>query len=151
MIVLKQPIITEKSMKLSQTGLYTFEVDKDANKPLIAKVVAEKFNVKVLSVKIINQKGEIKSQRQSRGTYRTKNVKKALVQLKKGDKIAIFEAPKEEKEVTVTTGEGEPIRLREKKDLFGRTKVKVEKTSARPTGGAVGAAPTTQRKVITGK
>lgn len=144
MIILKKPIITEKSMKLTQNGLYTFEVDKGATKPLVAKAVADKFNVKVLSVKIINQKGELKNQRQARGSYRTKNVKKALVQLKKGDKIAIFEAPKVEEEVTVTTGEGEPIRMKEKKDLLGRTKVRIEKT-------ATGAAPTTQRKVITGK
>lgn len=144
MIVIKRPIITEKSMKLAQGGFYTFEVDRDATKPLIAKIVASKFNVKVLKVKIINQKGETKNMRAVRGTYRTSSLKKAMVQVKKGDKIAIFETPKTEKEVTVTTGEGEPIRLKEKKDLLGRTKVRVEKT-------ATGAAPTTQRKVITGK
>lgn len=144
MIVLKRPIITEKSMKLAQNGLYVFEVDKAANKPLIAKAVAEKFSVKVLKVKIINVKGKAKPQRRVRKTYTTGGFKKALVQVKKGDKIAIFETPKEE--VLVTTTEGEPIKLKEKKDILGRTKVKVEKT-ALPTGGA----PTTQRKVITGK
>ncbi len=140
MIVLKRPIITEKSMKLAERNLYTFEVDKDAIKPEIAKAVAEKFNVKVLNVKVINVKGQLKQQKRVRKLYKTKGFKKALVQVKKGEKIAIFETPKEE-EVTVTTAEGEPIKLREKKDILGRTKVKVEKT-------AVGAAPTTQRKVI---
>lgn len=143
MIVLKRPIITEKSMKLAQNGLYTFEVDKEATKPLIAKRVAEKFNVKVLTVNVINVKGKVKSQRAVRKSYQTPGFKKAIVQVGKGQTIAIFETPKEE-EVTVTTGEGEPIKLKEKKDILGRTKVKVEKT-------AVGAAPTTQRKVITGK
>ncbi len=143
MIILRRPIITEKSMKLAQTGLYTFEVDKAATKPLIAKKVAEKFNVKVLKVKVINVKGREKSQRAVRKSYLTSGFKKALVQVGKGQTIAIFEAPKEE-QVTVTTAEGEPIKLKEKKDILGRTKVKVEKT-------AVGAAPTTQRKVITGK
>lgn len=143
MIILKRPIITEKSMKLAQSGLYTFEVDKSATKPLIAKMVSEKFNVKVLGVKIINIKGQEKQQKRARKSFKTQGLKKALVQVKKGETIAIFETPKEE-EVTVTTAEGEPIKLREKKDLLGRTKVKVEKT-------AVGAAPTTQRKVITGK
>lgn len=143
MIVLKRPIITEKSMKLAQNGLYTFEVSKDANKPLIAKQVAEKFNVKVLSVKVINVKGQSKSQRKVRKLYKTTGFKKALVQVGKGEKIALFETPKES-DVAVTTAEGEPIRLKEKKDLLGRTKVKVEQS-------AVGAAPTTQRKVITGK
>ena len=143
MIVLKRPIITEKSMNLAQNGFYTFEVDKNATKPLIAKIVAEKFGVKVLKVKVINKKGQTKFQRQVRGSYQTKGFKKAVVQVKKGDKIAIFETPKEE-QATVTTAEGEPIKMKEKKDLLGRIKVRVEKT-------ATGAAPTTQRKVITGK
>ncbi|MBI2017505.1 50S ribosomal protein L23 [Candidatus Daviesbacteria bacterium] len=145
MIILKRPLITEKSMGLAQKGFYTFEVDKNATKPQVAKIVAEKFNVKVLKVKVINKKGQIKNQRQIRGTYKTKGFKKAIVQLKKGDKIAIFETPKTEKEAVVTTVEGESIKMKEKKDLLGRTKVRVEKT------GATGAAPTTQRKVITGK
>ena len=143
MIILKRPVITEKSMKLAETGLYVFEVSKDATKPQIGKLVAEKFGVKVLKVKTINVKGEIKSQRRVRKNYKTGGFKKALVQVQKGEKIAIFETPKEEAPISVGT-EGEPIKLKEKKDLLGRTKVKVEKT-------AVGAAPTTQRKVITGK
>ena len=143
MIVVLRPIITEKSMKLTQNNLYTFEVWKNATKPQIAKVVAEKFNVKVLGVKVINVKGRVKSQRKVRKVYTTGGFKKAMVKVKKGEKIALFETPKD-KEVTVTTAEGEPIKLKERKDILGRTKVKVEKTS-------VGAAPTTQRKVITGK
>lgn len=142
MIILKKPIITEKSMKLAQNGLYTFEVDKDATKPEVAKMVAEKFNVKVLKVKMINIKGKVKSQRRVRKLYQLPGYKKAIVQVKKGEKIALFETPKEE--AVVTTAEGEPVKLKEKKDILGRTKVKVEKT-------AVGTAPTTQRKVITGK
>lgn len=142
MILLKRPIITEKSMKLAQSGLYTFEVDKEAIKPQIAKLISDRFKVSVLKVKTINVKGETKSQRRIRKFYQTKGFKKAIVQVKKGDKIALFETPKEE--VTVTTAESEPIKIKEKKDLLGRTKVRVEKS-------AVGAAPTTQRKVITGK
>lgn len=142
MIVLKRPIISEKSMKLAASGLYTFEVDKGASKPQVAKAVAEKFTVKVLKVKIINVKGREKSQKKVRKSYITQGFKKAMVQLGKHEKIALFETPKEE--AVVTTAEGGPIKMKEKKDLLGRTKVKVEKS-------AVGAAPTTQRKVITGK
>ena len=141
-MIIKRPIITEKSMKLAEKGLYTFEVDKDSTKDIIAKIVASKFNVKVSKVKTINIKGETKSQRRVRKFYKTTGFKKAIVQVGKGQKIAIFETPKEE--VVVTTAEGEPIKLKEKKDLLGRTKIKVEKS-------ATGAAPTTQRKVITGK
>ncbi|MBI2600236.1 50S ribosomal protein L23 [Candidatus Daviesbacteria bacterium] len=143
MIILKRPIVTEKSMKLAQQGLYTFEVDKDATKIQIGRRVADKFGVKVIAVKTFNVKGKTKAQRRVRKSYQLPGFKKALVQVGKGQRIAIFETPKEE-EVTVTTAEGEPIKLKEKKDILGRTRVKVEKT-------AVGAAPTTQRKVITGK
>lgn len=149
MIVLKRPIITEKSMGLAQRGLYTFEIDKNATKPMVAKVVTEKFSVKVISVNIINIKGQAKQQRSVRKVYKMSDIKKAIVQVGKGQKIAIFETPVHpsrggKEEAVVTTGEGEPIKLKEKKDFFRGTKVKVEKTG-------VGASPTTQRKVITGK
>ncbi|MBI4038519.1 50S ribosomal protein L23 [Candidatus Daviesbacteria bacterium] len=140
MVILKRPIITEKSMKLAQNNFYTFEVDKVVTKSMVAKAVTEKFNVKVLKVKTINVKSQTKSQKRVRKLYQTKGLKKAIVQVEKGAKIALFETPKTE-EVTVTTAEGEPIKLKEKKDFLGRIKVKVEKS-------AVGAAPTTQRKVI---
>ncbi len=139
MIILKRPIITEKSMLLAKGGLYTFEVDKNASKIQIGKRVAEKFGVKVVDVKTIMVKGETKSQRKVRKNYKTAGFKKALVRVEKGQTIAIFETPKEQ--AIVTTAEGEPIKLKEKKDFLGRTKVKVEQSS-------VGAAPTTQRKVI---
>ncbi len=147
MIIIKRPIITEKSMKLAQSNFYTFEVDKKATKIQIAKKIAEKFAVKVISVKTINVKGYSKSQKKVRKVYKSAGFKKAMVQVAKGQKIAMFETPKEEadssKGVTVTTAEGAQI-LREKKDILGRTKVRVERS-------AVGSAPTTQRKVITGK
>jgi len=139
MIILKRPIITEKSMLLAKGGLYTFEVDKNASKIQIGKRVAEKFGVKVVDVKTIMVKGETKSQRKVRKNYKTAGFKKALVRVEKGQTIAIFETPKEQ--AIVTTAESEPIKLKEKKDFLGRTKVKVEQSS-------VGAAPTTQRKVI---
>ena len=142
MIILKRPIITEKSMRLAGQHLYTFEVGKSSTKLQIAKAVADKFSVKVLRVKTINVKGEVKSQKRVRKFYKTSGIKKAIVQIAKNQTIAIFETPKEE--AVVTTVEGEPIRIKEKKDLLGRTKIKVEQS-------AVGAAPTTQRKVITGK
>lgn len=143
MIVLQKPIITEKSMKLAGDGLYTFLVSKKTGKEQIAKAVKDLFKVDVINVKTINVKGEVKQQRRVRKSYMTKGFKKALVQVKKGQIIPIFEAPKDE-EVVVTTAEGEPQLLKEKKDILRRTKVRVEK-------GSTGAAPSTQRKVITGK
>ena|SRR3989344_1142158 len=142
MIVLIKPLITEKSMKMAKDGVYTFSVAKEANKPTVAKAVADKFNVKVESVKIINVKGRLKMQRKVRNSYQTSGIKKAIVQIAKVQKIAIFEAevPAKETEV-ITAGEMEPIK--EKKNLLRGTKVKVEKI-----GDTM---QTTQRKVITGK
>lgn len=143
MIILQKPIITEKSMRLAGVGLYTFVVSKNANKVTIAKAVTEKFKVKVLAVKIVNIKGEKKSQRKTRKYYQTPSFKKALVQVSKGQTIPVFESPKEEEDVHVTTAESESI-IKEKKNILRNTKVKIEKA-------AVGATPITQRKVITGK
>lgn len=142
MIILRRAIITEKSMKLAALGFYTFEVDKLAKKPQVAKAVADKFSVKVLGVRMINIKGTLKQQKKVRKNYIGSAMKKAIVQVGKGQTIAIFETPKEE--AVVTTGEGEPIKIKEKRNFLRGTKVKVEQS-------AVGAAPTTQRKVITGK
>src|SRR5688572_2566125 len=106
MIILRRPIITEKSMMLTKSGFYTFEVDKTANKKQIEKIVRDTFNVEVTSVRIINSKGETKWQRRARRTYRMSDVKKAIVSLKKGQKIAIFESEsKVEDEAVVTTAE----------------------------------------------
>ncbi len=140
MITLLKPIITEKSMQLTKGGLYTFLVAKNANKANVAKIVAEKFKVKVSSVKIINVKGHTKMQRNARSFYQISGIKKALVQLGKGQKIGIFEA--QTPEATVTTGDDQIIK--EKKNMLIGTKVKVEKIADVPM-------QTTQRKVITGK
>ena len=52
--VVKRPIITEKSMKLVESGKYTFEVDRRANKTEIKNAIEELFKVNVESVNIIN-------------------------------------------------------------------------------------------------
>jgi len=81
-------------MKLAQSGLYTFEVDKNATKPQVAKEVAKRFNVKILEVKVMNVKGKLKQQRRVRKSYQVAGFKKAVVAVGKGQKIAIFETPK---------------------------------------------------------
>lgn len=130
MTILLRPLVNEKSMKLTEGGLYTFEVVKSATKAQIEQIVRVKFKVDVLDVKTVNQKGKEKLQRGRRGFYMTGGVKKAIVRVKSGQKIALFEqaAAPEEEEVTVTTAEGEPVaKTKEKKSFLGRTKVKIEK------------------------
>lgn len=148
-MVILRPIITEKSMKLADQGFYTFEVTKVATKKQVAKAVANKFNVKVLSVRTINIKGEKKAQRRIRGYYQTADIKKSIVEVKKGQRIPLFETPKEE-EVVVASGEKEPVIVKEKKGLLG-PKVKIEKGGVSEKTSSKTAKPTTQRKVITGK
>ncbi len=116
-----KPRISEKTMGFTKNGLYTFDIALPATKEQIGKLVAEKFGVDVLSVKTVNIKGKRKQQRTRRGYFHTSPLKKAYVQVKKGQKIALFEAPAEE-EVKVTTAEGV-----EKKNVLKGTKVKVEK------------------------
>ena len=126
-------------MKLAGDGLYTFLVNRSSTKPQIAKAVKEAFKVDIINFKTINVKGEVKMQRRIRKNFTTKAFKKALVQVKKGQIIPIFETPKEE--VTVTTAEGEPQVMKERKDIFRRTKVRVEKSKT----------VVTQKDVMTGK
>lgn len=127
--MIKRPYISEKSMGLTKMGLYTFEVDRNTTKEQIARLVMEMFKVDVETVKTINVKGKTKLQRSRKGYFTTSPIKKALVQVKKGQKIALFENIREEEkeEVTVTTAEGEPVIIKEKKSMLRGTKVKIEK------------------------
>ncbi len=130
--MLKRPIISEQSLKLSKLGLYTFEVEREANKRQIAQLISQKFNVEVISVNTISTPGKLKRQRSRMGSFTTSGQKKAIVRLKKGQKIALFEdiaSPKEE--VVVTTAEGEPVKIKEKKSLLKGTKVKIEKAEVK--------------------
>lgn len=129
-IILQKPIITEKSMKQTQDGLYTFLVEKRFRKPEIIKAVVEKFKVDVVSIKTINVKDRVKMQRSRRGYFTQSGYKKAIVGVKKGQSIALFEkaVASDEEQVTVTTAEGEPVvEVKEKKGLLRRSKVKIEK------------------------
>jgi large subunit ribosomal protein L23 len=112
MTIIIRPIISEKSMGLTKSGFYTFQVAKDAKKDQIAKVVADKFKVKVVSVNIVNIHGKTKTQRTKKGYFNTAGTKKAIVRVGKGDKIALFE------QVTSEMAES----------LLSGTKVRIEKT-----------------------
>lgn len=87
--VLKKPLITEKSTSLLADNKYTFEVDVKANKTEIKQAVESIFKVKVLKVNTMRVKGKLKRVRMIKG--RTPERKKAIVTLKAGDKIEIFE------------------------------------------------------------
>ena len=87
--VLRRPLITEKNAVQQAVGKYTFEVAKESNKHMIKEAVETTFNVKVTKVNIITVPG--KTRRMGRNTFLTPSWKKAVVTLKPGDKIELFE------------------------------------------------------------
>lgn len=90
-IVLKRPIITEKSMNDAAVGRYTFEVAYYATKNEIRKAVEEQFKVNVVKVKTIKMKGKVRRSGRMRVPTVLKNWKKAVVHLKAEQKIDVFE------------------------------------------------------------
>ena len=88
--IIKVPLITEKSTILKEReNKYAFLVDNRANKDEIKRAVEEIFKVKVLAVNTSYLRGKIK--RMGRHSGKTPDMKKAVLTVKEGDKIEIFE------------------------------------------------------------
>lgn len=88
--IIIRPVLTEKSLRLQkEANAYVFEVSRKANKPQIKKAVEDLFKVKVVKVSTVNLKG--KPRRRYRAVGRTRSYKKAIVFLKEGDTIRLFE------------------------------------------------------------
>jgi large subunit ribosomal protein L23 len=83
------PKISEKAMYMAERGIYIFEVPTSANKIEVAKVIESTFKVNVTDVNMIIAKGKLKRYKQIKG--RQKDIKKAMVKLQAGQKIALFE------------------------------------------------------------
>jgi len=87
--VLIKPVVSEKSYSQIVENRYTFRVHKDAHKTQIRQAVEELFDVKVVGVNVIKVQPKPKRRGTTTGTRR--GWKKAIVELKPGDKIEIFE------------------------------------------------------------
>ncbi len=87
--VLRRPLITEKNAALQAENKYVFEVAGEANKHQIKQAVEKAFKVKVTAVNVMTVPG--KTRRVGRRQVLTRSWKKAIVTLKPGDKIALFE------------------------------------------------------------
>ncbi len=85
-----EPIITEKSLRLAANGQYTFRVDRQANKYGIKALIEKVFDVSVTRVRTIKEPGRVKTT-MTRKKRIIQPGKKAVVTLKKGDKIDLFE------------------------------------------------------------
>jgi large subunit ribosomal protein L23 len=85
-----RPIVTEKSSAAYQErGEYTFQVHVDATKAHVKQAVEALFGVHVTNVWTSNQRG--KTRRQGRTVGRRAHWKKAIVKLREGEAIEIFE------------------------------------------------------------
>ncbi len=88
--VLIRPVVSEKSFVLAEAGKYTFRVHDKAHKTQIRQAVEQLFDVKVTGVRTVS----VKSKPKRRGVHsgRTRSWKKAIVQVREGDTIPIFQA-----------------------------------------------------------
>jgi large subunit ribosomal protein L23 len=85
-----RPIVTEKSSSAYQErGEYTFEVAPGATKPAIRQAIETLFGVKVTGVWTSNQRDKPRKVGKSAG--KRPNWKKAIVTLRAGDAIDVFE------------------------------------------------------------
>ncbi len=87
--VLLAPVVSEKSYSLITDRKYTFKVHEDAHKTQVRQAVEELFDVHVQSVNIVKVKSKPKRRGLTQG--RRPGWKKAIVQLREGDAIEIFE------------------------------------------------------------
>jgi large subunit ribosomal protein L23 len=87
--ILIRPVVSEKSYNQITENRYTFRVHPHAHKTQVRQAVEELFDVKVTSVNIVQMPAKPKRRGMIKGTK--PGWKKAIVELKAGDKIEIFE------------------------------------------------------------
>jgi large subunit ribosomal protein L23 len=87
--VIIRPVVSEKSYVLSAANRYTFRVHPDAHKTQIRQAVQELFDVRVVEVRTLSVKSKPKRRGAVKG--RTRTWKKAIVQLREGESIPIFQ------------------------------------------------------------
>jgi large subunit ribosomal protein L23 len=87
-MVLLRPHVTEKATDLSEKNVYVFEINKLANKMHVRMAVEKFYKVKPTMVSVINIMPKYsKNPRTGRVQIKKQGLKKALVYLKKGDKL----------------------------------------------------------------
>jgi len=89
-VVIRKPVVTEKSMANQQKSVYTFIVAPDATKPEVKHSVEKAFNVKVEEVRTVQVKGKYKRMKNQLLEGKRKDWKKAYVTLKEGFRLDII-------------------------------------------------------------
>ena len=87
--VIIKPIVSEKSYTLATVGKYTFRVHPDAHKTQIKQAIEELFGVGVVEVRTSSVPSKPKRRGYTAG--RTREWKKAVVQVRAGQTIPIFQ------------------------------------------------------------
>jgi large subunit ribosomal protein L23 len=87
--VVIRPVVSEKSYVLATAGKYTFRVHPDAHKTQIRQAVESLFEVNVVDVRTMSVKS--KPKRRGLTSGRTREWKKAIVQVAPGQEIPIFQ------------------------------------------------------------
>ena len=88
--ILLAPVVSEKSYaQIEASNTYSFRIHPDAHKTQVRQAVEELFDVKVLRVNVSKVQPKPKRRGAIRGTK--PGWKKAIVQLRPGDSIEIFE------------------------------------------------------------
>lgn len=86
--ILLKPVVSEKAFDGHEAGKYAFHVTKRANKKIVKDEVERLFKVNVEEVRIINIPGKVK--RVGKIFGKRNDIKKAIVTVKKGQKIEEF-------------------------------------------------------------
>ena len=87
--VILAPVLSEKAVAGIDAGTYTFYVHPHANRTQVKEAVQQVFEVDVLRVNLINQRGKVR--RMGRFEGRDKKRKKAIVTIKPGQRIQQLE------------------------------------------------------------
>jgi large subunit ribosomal protein L23 len=87
--VIIRPVVSEKSYVLAAANRYTFRVHEHAHKTQIRQAVEELFGVHVIEVRTMSVKPKPKRRGTTRG--RTRRWRKAIVQLRPGETIPVFQ------------------------------------------------------------
>ena len=87
--VILRPVLSEKSYVLSAANRYTFRVHPDAHKTQIRQAAEALFDVHVVEVRTLSVRSKPKQRGATRG--RTRTWKKAIVQVRAGESIPIFQ------------------------------------------------------------
>ena len=90
--VLRRPVISEKTYSLMNRNVYVFVVDPNATKIDVRHAVEQAFGVRVEKVNTMNRKGKATRNRRTNTVGRRPDTKRAVVTLRAGDKIDLFES-----------------------------------------------------------